>query len=172
MDAASLAKLQIMVVDDNTNMRRLIRLILESFGCTQIFDTPGAAAALEAFEVAEFDIVIVDYLMEPMDGLDLTRALRDPDLSSNPYVPVIMLTGAANMETVALARDAGVNEFLAKPVSAQSLYRRLHAIVERPRPFVRAKMFFGPDRRRRANPEYEGPERRDAEPRKTGAHHG
>jgi len=58
------------------------------------------------------------------------------------------------------ARDAGTNEFLAKPVSANAILTRLLAVIEHPRPFVRTKVYFGPCRRRRTRDEYEGPERR------------
>jgi hypothetical protein len=59
-----------------------------------------------------------------------------------------------------LARDAGVTEFLAKPISANALYQRVLNIVANPRPFIKTKTYFGPDRRRNVNPNYNGPERR------------
>jgi hypothetical protein len=58
------------------------------------------------------------------------------------------------------ARDAGVTEFLVKPLSAKALYERILSVVLHPRPFVRTKNYFGPDRRRNSNPGYAGPERR------------
>ena len=161
--AKAFERVRMLVVDDNTNMRRLLRALLASFGCEQVIEAANAKKALAILEESEIDIALIDYLMEPMDGLDLTRLIRDRDSSPNPNLPIIMITGAASLEIVARSRDAGVNEFLAKPVSAASLYRRLHAVIERPRPFVRAKEFFGPDRRRKAAPDYEGPERRDTD---------
>jgi DNA-binding response OmpR family regulator len=71
-----------------------------------------------------------------------------------------MLTGHTSVERVRLARDAGVNEFLAKPVSVKAMLTRLTAVIEHPRPFVRTKVYFGPCRRRRGADEYRGPERR------------
>jgi len=73
-----------------------------------------------------------------------------------------MLTGHTEMNRVVEARDAGVHEFLAKPISVKGLYSRIRSIIERPRPFVRAGLYFGPDRRRRDNPAYMGGERRKA----------
>jgi hypothetical protein len=61
---------------------------------------------------------------------------------------------------VVSARDAGVTEFLAKPISAKALYQRILNVVANPRPFIRTKTYFGPDRRRNVNPNYVGPERR------------
>ena len=80
--------------------------------------------------------------------------------SQNPFVPIVMLTGHTSLERVHQARDAGINEFLAKPVSSKNLLGRLVSVIEHPRPFVRARCYFGPCRRRRRNDEYHGPERR------------
>ena len=74
-----------------------------------------------------------------------------------------MLTGHTSIERVRAARDAGVNEFLAKPVSAKAILTRLISVIEHPRPFVRTKVYFGPDRRRHRDGGYHGPERRASE---------
>jgi DNA-binding response OmpR family regulator len=71
-----------------------------------------------------------------------------------------MLTGHSEKRRVTVARDAGVTEFLAKPISAKALYQRILNVVVNPRPFVKTKSYFGPDRRRNVNPNYIGPERR------------
>ena len=71
-----------------------------------------------------------------------------------------MLTGYTHIERVRQARDAGVNEFLAKPVSVKAIMTRLISVIEHPRPYVRTKSYFGPCRRRRGDEEYRGPERR------------
>jgi DNA-binding response OmpR family regulator len=71
-----------------------------------------------------------------------------------------MITGHSERSRVSAARDAGVNEFLVKPVTAKSLMERLTLIVNKPRNFVKSKNYFGPDRRRRPDPNYGGSERR------------
>jgi two-component system chemotaxis response regulator CheY len=86
--------------------------------------------------------------------------IRQPGANANPYVPIIMLTGHSEKKRVVAARDAGVTEFLAKPISAKSLYQRILNVVANPRPFIKTKSYFGPDRRRIVNPNYIGPERR------------
>jgi DNA-binding response OmpR family regulator len=78
----------------------------------------------------------------------------------NPYVSIIMVTGYTQLEHVHLARDAGVTEFLAKPISANSVLARMTAVIENPRAFVRTPDYFGPCRRRRHDKDYTGPERR------------
>ena len=71
-----------------------------------------------------------------------------------------MLTGHSEKKRVVSARDAGVTEFLAKPISAKGLYQRIVNVVANPRPFIKTKTYFGPDRRRNVNPNYVGTERR------------
>jgi two-component system, chemotaxis family, chemotaxis protein CheY len=71
-----------------------------------------------------------------------------------------MLTGHSEKKRVIAARDAGVTEFLAKPLSAKALYQRILNVVANPRPFIKTKTYFGPDRRRNTSGTYNGPERR------------
>ena len=109
------------------------------------------------------DIVITDWSMPIFDGLELTSMIRQPGANANPYVAIIMLTGHSEKKRVLESRDAGVTEFLAKPISAKALYQRILNVVVNPRPFVKTKTFFGPDRRRNHGTSYVGPERRKGE---------
>ncbi|MBM3534915.1 MAG: response regulator [Alphaproteobacteria bacterium] len=154
-----LDRLAVLIIDDNQHMRSLVRTILESLGVTQIMEARDGAHALEKMSQTQIDLLIADWNMEPMDGLDLTRHLRTSPESPDQFVPVIMLSGHTERARVMQARDAGVTEFMAKPVSARSLYARIVSIIENPRPFVRTNDYFGPDRRRQMLP-FEGPERR------------
>jgi DNA-binding response OmpR family regulator len=86
--------------------------------------------------------------------------IRQPGANANPYVPIIMLTGHSEKKRVVGSRDAGVTEFLAKPISAKALYERILNVVANPRPYIKSKTYFGPDRRRGVNPNYVGAERR------------
>ena len=97
--------------------------------------------------------------MEPLDGIDFTPMVRTAPDSPNPFVPIIMLTAHPSMERVTQARDSGVNEFLAKPVTAKDLCSRIATVIESPRQFVRASEYFGPDHRRSAK-EFMGMDRR------------
>jgi len=156
-----LDRLAVLIVDDNQHMRSLVRTILESLGVTQIMEARDGAHALEKMSQTQIDLLVADWNMEPMDGLDLTRHLRTSPESPDQFVPVIMLSGHTERARVMQARDAGVTEFMAKPVSARSLYARIVSIIENPRPFVRTSDYFGPDRRRQMLP-FEGPDRRKA----------
>jgi len=99
-------------------------------------------------------------VMPIFDGLELTQMIRQPGTNANPFVPIIMLTGHSEKKRIVGARDAGVTEFLAKPISAKALYERVLNVVANPRPFIKTKTYFGPDRRRNSAQNYVGPERR------------
>jgi two-component system chemotaxis response regulator CheY len=153
-------RLRMLLVDDNPHMRKIVATILQAFGVVQIFEAADSEAAWKVIGEANPDVIIVDWMMPGMNGIDLVKMIRTSAASPNPFVPTIMLTGYTNAERVRDARDAGVNEFLAKPVSVKAILTRLTAVIEHPRPFVRTKVYFGPCRRRRAIEEYRGPERR------------
>jgi len=153
--------LKVLVADDSRPMRSLIKSFLLGFGVKEMFEAADANEAYEEVKNSEPDIVITDWRMPPTDGLDLVRQIRMDMESPNPYLPIIMLTGFTELHRVKQARDAGVTAFLAKPISAAALYRRLCTVIDDQRPFVRVGEFFGPDRRaRRRSEPYMGVERR------------
>lgn len=157
----NLSKLRVLVVDDSKNMRMLVKTILNALGVTTVRESPDGQMALQELRAGPIDIVICDWVMEPMDGLEFVRQVRTAEDSPNPFLPIIMMTGHTEKHRIFKARDSGVTEFLAKPITAKTLLLRLTNIIENPRPFVRAKGYFGPDRRRRSE-DYAGPERRSA----------
>jgi CheY-like chemotaxis protein len=155
-------RLRFLVIDDNAHMRRILRTLLHGFGAREVYEAEDGAAGLEAFTHYAPDIVLADWAMPIFDGLELAQMIRQPGANANPFVPIIMLTGHSERERVMAARDAGITEFMAKPISAKALYQRIVNVVANPRPFIRTKTYFGPDRRRNVNPSYGGPERRKA----------
>lgn len=158
----NIENLKFLVVDDDANMRHLITAILSSLGVKNTMTAGSVDKGFGQLDEFEADIVICDLRMEPLDGIEFTKMIRNHDTSPNRYVPIIMLTGHSELSAVEEARDAGVNEFMAKPVSATKLYAKIKRIIEHPRDFVRTKDYFGPDRRRHQDPDYDGPERRQA----------
>ena len=143
-----LDNVNVLILDDNRHMRSLVQSILHALGVKNIREAGDAAEAFKELQHFHADVIIVDWHMEPLDGLDFVRLVRTAKDSPNPYVPIIMLSGHTEYRRVTEARDAGVNEFLAKPISAKALYQRFAMIIDNPRPFVRTKNYFGPDRRR------------------------
>lgn len=155
-------KLRFLSCDDNPHMRRILRTLLHSFGAREVYEAEEGASALGMYANFLPDIVITDWAMPIFDGLELAQMIRQPDAKGNPFAPIIMLTGHSEKRRVTMARDAGITEFLAKPISAKALYNRILNVVAHPRPFIRTKTYFGPDRRRNTTSAYAGPERRGA----------
>ena len=144
-----LGNVNILVIDDNKHMANLVTEILHALGVKNTRQAGDAALAFQELKHFLADVIIVDWHMEPLDGLDFVRLVRTAKDSPNPYVPIIMLSGFTEHQRITEARDAGINEFLAKPISAKSIYQRIASIIDNPRPFIRSKSYFGPDRRRK-----------------------
>ncbi len=153
--------IKILLVEDNQPMLDLAKSILTTFGVGLVYTAKNGEAGFKLFKEINPDLVIADWMMKPMDGISLTRLIRNDPKSPNQFVPVILMTGFSEKRRVLQARDAGVTEFLVKPFNARDLYRRIAQVIERPRQFVRSDDFFGPDRRRNRNISYYGPYRRE-----------
>ena len=152
--------LNVLVVDDNEHMRALMKAMLHAIGLRGVLEAGDGSQAMHKLREHEVDVVITDLLMNPLDGLDFVRLLRQSPSSPCPTVPVIMVTGHSTLHHVQEARDAGVDELLTKPVAARDLVDRLFQVVEHRRPFVKTEGYFGPERRRRTDLAYAGPKRR------------
>ena len=144
-----LRSVRVLIVDDQDFIRSLLRHILGVLGCTSITDAMNGQAAWEIIRDNPPDLLIVDWEMEPMDGIELVKKIRNDDASPDRFMPIIMITAHSERPRIIEARDVGINEFVMKPVSARTLFSRLNAVIEHPRRFVRAGEYFGPDRRRK-----------------------
>jgi len=160
MSGAAFEHLKVLIVEDNQHMRALLRSLLNAIGIRDVAEANNGASALDALRERKCDLILSDLAMQPMDGLEFTRKVRSGNQSPNPFVPIIMITGHTEKHRVEAARDAGITEFLAKPITAQMLFSRIAEIIERPRAFVRCESYFGPDRRRKTIECYAGPWRR------------
>lgn len=152
MAAEALSNLTVLVVDDEEPIRDLICGILENIGVRKVRQAADGLSAFRDMHENAPDAVITDLKMKPVDGLSFTRAVRTDPASPATDVPILMVTGNCEKHNVEEARDAGVTEFLALPVTANAIAERLLSTVQRPRGFVRARGFVGPDRRRRQLP--------------------
>ena len=160
MQRYDFSRLSVMIVDDNRMMRALLQSLLESFGVGSVIRAGNGEDGLHILANEPVDIVITDWLMSPLDGLDFVRAVRTGKTSPNRLVPILMMTGLSEMWRVAAARDMGVNGFIVKPLTGEALLSRIIHIIEHPRFFIRTRTYLGPDRRRAAKSDYGGPERR------------
>ncbi len=162
MNETYLKSVTFLIVDDVAFTRVMIRRILSSFNAGEMRDAKSGEEAIGILEAFDPDIIIADWEMGSMDGIEFVKQVRESDNEAIRFLPIIMLSGHSELSRVAAARDAGVNEFIIKPFSAASVFSRIEAVIERPRKFVKSGDFFGPDRRRRSVP-HEYDERRKAE---------
>lgn len=167
--------LHLLVIEDSRAMRSLIIEILREVGIGRVSNAADGLAAQKLLdpsmnnagnagmfdEMANYDMVIADWMMEPVTGIELLRWMRIHKNETIRYMPFIMLTGYSDQKRIFEARDAGMTEFLAKPISVNSLVGHLLTVIDRPRKFIVSGNFVGPDRRRRSTP-IDFPDRRNS----------
>ena len=153
-------RLRVLLVDDNHHMRILLAEVLRAIGVREIHEAGDGVEGMQMLRDHPVDVVMTDLSMPAMDGLEFVRLIRSSADSPNLMVPVVVVTGRSTAKAVLEARDAGANEFLAKPITARGVIDRIHQVVEHARPYVKVDGYFGPDRRRRQDPAHEGPWRR------------
>ena len=153
-----LSDLTVLVVEQHAHMSELMKRVLRELGVRNVRDTKDPEKAYQMFIGTPADLILTDW-SPTLDGIDFLYRVRNDELSPNPFVPVIVVTAHAELKHVVTARDKGMTEFLAKPISAKLIYTRIRSIIEAKRPFVRTASFFGPDRRRRRI-SIDGPDRR------------
>jgi two-component system chemotaxis response regulator CheY len=156
-----ISDLNVLVLEKHLLVRQLLTDVFREFGIPTVHSTPDPDKAWDIITEMPIDIVLSDW-SNGLDGMAFLKKVRQSDESPNPYLPVIVITANTEISHVCQARDTGTTEFLAKPISARLLYSRIVSVIENNRPFVRAKSFFGPDRRRHRATAYEGHDRRSS----------
>lgn len=156
-----LSEIKVLVAEDYAPMRKLLGQILFELNVGEFQMVASGQEAIKFLEDYPADLLLVDNIMDPIGGTDLTRLVRAGKTPADRHIPIIMVSGETSKELIIGARDAGVNEFLAKPISTRMVYQRVMNIIENPRPFVSTDDFYGPDRRRRQM-RFPGLERRRA----------
>jgi two-component system, chemotaxis family, chemotaxis protein CheY len=134
--------LRFLLIDDSAHMRTVVRALLQGFGAREIYEADDGATGLEACVHFMPDIVLTDWVMPNLDGLELTRVIRQPAINADPYVPIVMLSSHAEQARVDKAYDAGVTQFLTKPISAPALYEAILTVVANPSAFHRDRELF------------------------------
>ncbi len=142
------SKVNIVIADPDLKVATLAKKILNTLGCNRIYTVHDGADVLKLMKEEKIDIVITDWQLKHISGIDLAVHLRQSLDSPNRMVPIIMLTSRNERIDIEAARDAGITEYLIKPFSSRTLLERLYAIVEEPRSFILSRNFVGPDRRR------------------------
>ena len=143
----NLRDLVILVADPSSYMSMLIHSMLRGFGSNKVLEARSSTSVLQVLTNQKIDILICDSRLPPHGGLPLTRAIRRKQDNANRTIPILVMTSDGRETSVKLARDAGANMVIAKPMSPGSLYDRLAWIAFNPRQFVDTPTYFGPDRR-------------------------
>lgn len=121
--------MKILVVDDFSTMRRIIKNLLRDLGFTNTHDADDGATALPMLKTGNFDFLITDWNMPVMQGIDLLKAVRaNPELCN---LPVLLVTAEARRDQIVIAAEAGVNGYIVKPFTAQTLQEKINKIFER-----------------------------------------
>jgi two-component system, chemotaxis family, chemotaxis protein CheY len=160
--AYQLERFSILVVEDSLFIRSIIVRTLKALGVGIVNTASNGAEAIEFMRqmtqderkagLMSIDIVITDWVMDPVDGLMLLRWIRRHKESPDRFMPVLMLTGNTDIDGIIAARDMGVTEMMTKPFSMKTLTDKVQSIIDNPRQFIQAPTYFGPDRRRRQMP--------------------
>ena len=150
MENLNLTQLSILIAEKRPNMITMLRGILRELGVRKVHEASTPESGFEEFNLKGPDIVLIDW-GPGFDGIGLLNKIRKDAHSKNPLVPIVMVTAHGEIERVIEARDAGMTEYLSKPVSAKLLYLRIVSVIENKRRFIRGGDFIGPDRRRRDN---------------------
>ncbi|HTM08452.1 MAG TPA: chemotaxis response regulator CheY [Verrucomicrobiae bacterium] len=120
--------IDILVVDDASTMRRIVRGLLRELSLKNIREAENGTDALEELRRKKADLVISDWNMPQMTGIELLRAIRSD--TSLKDVPVLMVTAEAKKENIVEAVQAGVNNYIVKPFSAETLQEKLNKIFK------------------------------------------
>jgi two-component system chemotaxis response regulator CheY len=121
--------MKILVVDDFSTMRRIIKNLLRELGFANVDEADDGSTALPMLRNGHYDFLITDWNMPDMTGIDLLRAVRaDPALAR---LPVLMVTAEAKREQIIMAAQAGVNGYVVKPFTAGTLKEKIEKIFER-----------------------------------------
>jgi two-component system chemotaxis response regulator CheY len=121
--------MKVLVVDDFSTMRRIIKNLLRDLGFTNISEADDGLSALPMLKTGNFEFVVTDWNMPGMQGIDLLKAIRADDKLS--HLPVLMVTAEAKKEQIIMAAQAGVNGYIVKPFTAATLKAKLDKIFAR-----------------------------------------
>ena len=134
--------LRFLVIDDSAHARAVVRALLQGFGAREVYEADDGAAGLEACVHFVPDIVLTDWVMPNLDGLEFTRVLRQAGVNADPHVPIIMLSSHTEQTRIDQAYDAGVTQCLTKPISVRALYEAILTVVANPNAFHHDRELF------------------------------
>lgn len=119
--------MRISIVDDFKSMIKIIQNMLKQFGFTNVTEAADGQKALECLKQEKIDLILSDWNMTPMSGLDLLRAVRSD--AATKHIPMILITAENKPENIIASKQAGVNNYIVKPVNANTLKEKLTAVL-------------------------------------------
>lgn len=166
-DAKTLSRIEpvvrrVLIVDPTTASARLLQDILKTMGGREVIIESEEQRALDHARELEPGLIFTERSGTRLDGEQLARKIRRSNLSCR-RAPIIMMTADATASSIKGARDAGIHEFLRKPFTSADLFRRVLNVALKPRDWIEAVGYVGPDRRRFNSGEYAGPQKRKAD---------
>ncbi len=161
------ANKRVLLVDDHTHIRAIFTSILNGLGMFRLSTADRSDRALSTLEAEPIDLVITDFNMPGLSGIGLAQRIRQEIRSKNPRfnpsIPIIMITSFGTKKCLMAARDAGVDEFLAKPFTTLAVAERIDSAINMQRSFIVSENYIGPCRRRKVDPILSGLKRREAD---------
>jgi two-component system chemotaxis response regulator CheY len=121
------AALKVLIVDDQNSVRQMTRMTLEQIGVRHIHEAENGNRAIDTASLQPLDLIISDYNMPEMDGLGLLRAVRSHPAARK--VPFILVTGRGDKELVVKAAQAGANNYVVKPFTAEILQQKIEQVI-------------------------------------------
>lgn len=149
MASPDFTDLVVLIAESNAQMADLLSQMLRGLGVRKIQVANDAVAASSIVRRGGIDVLMIDDALAGLNGTTFTRRLRRSEDEASRQLAVLMMSSQPSAASIALARDAGITEFLRRPFSSAQIRERLSAIVATPRPFVKSDDYAGPDRRRR-----------------------
>lgn len=140
--------LRTLIIDPSGYSKNLLKTLLATLGVEHVVAMGQTDYALVSLRNELFNIVFCDEMVAPHDPIAFLKALRRDLRTRDVTIPVVLVSAGADIDKIKAARDAGMSDVLTKPVSAETVERRLRALLLKPKAFVASKAFVGPDRRR------------------------
>lgn len=141
--------LKILIVDNNSFIAKTLSSILDAFYVRKIIFCKTLKEAEKRYYERKVDCIFIDFMMENRSGLDLVKTIRsNQGNKKTPELPIILVTGYTDLETVKRARDAGITEIIGKPFSPDQVFLKLDNAINNKRDFIEVDEYVGPSRRR------------------------
>lgn len=157
------SKLSILIVEDVSPMRKLLGEIATTLDIGTVYTAANGNEGYKQYVLKQPDIIITDWHMPEIDGLELIEKIRKDPQSPKRTIPIIMISGLTSPDRVIKARDLGITEYLVKPFNVKDIAQRISHTINNPRDFILTADFVGPDRRRKESDNFKGESRRETD---------